>query len=190
MTSSYAFADQLKRKPDPAPAPVLGSVSELWDGPGPHLIDMRILCRVLLDDVATRAALQHVKVRLSLSDSPVRVIGYATPLGTAVHRLLTNALDGMPTGGTLTVRVLLDPYVVLECCDTASAIPDGQVPELWRRRRSSDDGLALYKTKAIIESHRGHIWYRQQPGGGRCFIIELPVAGPRGIVVSRASSRP
>ena len=191
MTSSYAFADQFKRNAPREPAPVLGSVGELWDGPGPHLIDMGTLVRALIDVVATRAVLQHVKVRLALSDSPVRVIGYATPLATAVHRLLTNALDAMPKGGTLTLRVLLDPYAVFECCDTGPSIPEAQIPDLWRKRRSGGShGLDLSSAKTTIESHRGHIWYRRQPGGGRAFIIELPVAGPRGIVVSRATSQP
>ena len=188
MTSSYALADQLKR--DPAPAPVLGSIAELWSGPGPHLIDMRTLCQALLDQVGTRAALQHVKVKLALPNSPARVIGYATPLATAVHQLLTNALDAMPKNGTLILRVLLEPYVVLECCDTGPPIPDDQIPRLWDRHQahSTIGALNLPKTRKVIEAHHGQIWYRRQPGGGRCFSIELPVAGPRGVVASRSAS--
>jgi signal transduction histidine kinase len=182
MSSSYAVS-RLAGPDLPAPAKpeVIGSVADLWRGPGPHLIEMQVFCRALLDQVAVRARLQHVKVRAALPDVPIRVIGFADELAPAVHRLLTNALDVMQREGTLTLRLYLDPYVVIECCDTGPAIPASEVPDLWRSTR----GVALAgrrglpEVKAVAEQHRGRVYYRQQPDGGRCFIVELPVAGPR-----------
>ena len=148
-------------------------------GEGPHWVDMRWLCQTVADGLAERARKQRVKVDLTLCASPATVIGYADRLYRAVRRLGRNALDVMPNGGTLTLRVDRIPYVLIEVCDTGPGIAPERLAKLWDADDRMREGGGLPATRVTIEAHHGYIWYRPQPSGGSCFQIELPAAGPR-----------
>jgi signal transduction histidine kinase len=130
-------------------------------GPGPHFVDLRLLCQALVDAVGSRADRQGVTIDLSLTESPAKVIGFAEQLYGAIEQLIAHALDAMPQGGRLIVRVDRDPYVIVECADTGPERP----------------ASASASARTIIEAHRGYVWHRRQPGGGTCVIVELPAAG-------------
>jgi signal transduction histidine kinase len=130
-------------------------------GPGPHFVDMRRLCQALVDELQPRAARQGVAIDLALCPARATAIGFADRLYRAVRLVVKRALDSMPSGGRLILRVDRDPYVVVECADTGSERP------------ASDSAEA----RTIIEAHRGYVWHRRQPGGGTCVIIELPASG-------------
>jgi signal transduction histidine kinase len=144
-------------------APLEPSAAGMSKDRGPHWIDVRALCQRLVEEIAPHAERQKVTIDLSLCALPATVIGYTDELRGAVLRLLVNALNAMPRGGRLIVRVERDPYVTIECCDTG--------PERASTSRS--------EVRATIEAHRGYVWHRRHPGGGTCVIIELPAAGPR-----------
>jgi signal transduction histidine kinase len=139
-----------------------GRASPDWRprGPGPHFVDLRLVCQALVDTVSSRADRQGVTIDLSLTESPAKVIGFAEQLYEAIEQLMTQALDAMPRGGRLIVRVDRDPYVIVECADTGPERP----------------ASASASSRTIIEAHRGYIWHRRQPGGGTCAIVELPAA--------------
>jgi signal transduction histidine kinase len=128
---------------------------------------MRSLTQSLIEEVHDRITRDHVTVSVSHCAVPAVVIGYVSWLRGAMRQLIGNAVDAMPAGGTLIIRVVREPYVTVECCDTG--------PE-----RAATSTTAVRPT---IEAHRGKVWYRRNPGGGTCVIVELPAAGPR-------SSRP
>lgn len=142
--------------------PPLGSLNWLPKGPGPHFVDMRLVCQAIVDEMTPYATRHGVSVDLSLSSASATAIGFADRLYRAVRAIVKNALRAMPNGGRLILRVDRDPYVVVECADNG--------PE----RPASDSA----EPRAIIEAHRGYVWHRRQPGGGTCVIVELPAAGP------------
>lgn len=149
-------------------APVEPRVIRPWRGRGPHWVDMRSLCQTLVDECSARAVRHHVTIDLALCSQPACVIGYGGLLKAAVGRLIHSALDAMPNGGTLTLLVEREPYVLLECSSTAS----------------DDIPSTIETTRTIIEAHRGYLWQPPLPHSGIWFIVELPLAGPR----SRVSS--
>ena len=154
------------------PTPPPRSASWLPRGPGPHFVDMRLLCQAIVDEMAPRTERQGITVDLSLCEARATAIGFADQLYQAVREVVKNALRAMPNGGRLMVRVERDPYVVVECGDNG--------PE----RPASDSA----ESRKIIEAHRGYVWHRRQPGGGTCVIVELPASGPGAPRRSRPSS--
>jgi len=165
----------------------------LPSGPGPHWIDARLLCRAAVHEVAPRARQQRVGVKLSLPDEPAVVIGFAPLLLKALDLVIANAMRAMRDGGTLTLRVYRDPFVVIECCDTGSPAAgsggrqDADLDHLTRSWRAEDLAGArpdparaaarIEAAKDIVQAHRGCLWVRPSDAG-TSVIFELPAAGP------------
>ena len=96
------------------PTPPPKSARWMPQGPGPHFVDMRVLCQALVDDLSPRATRQGVVIDLSLCNARATAIGFADRLYRAVRLIVKRALDSMPNGGRLILRVDRDPYVVVE----------------------------------------------------------------------------
>jgi signal transduction histidine kinase len=151
----------------------------LPSGPGPHWIDVRLLCEVVAALFAPRAERHRITIELSLPSEKTVVIGFAPLLLKALQYLTANALDAMPGGGIFTIRVYRDPYVVIECCDSGVGGALDHMTRSWRPQDIDRSAQRLVKARAIIQQHRGCLWQRAQPGGGSCLLVELPAAGSR-----------
>ncbi len=106
--------------------------------------------------------------------------------------LVTNAIEAMPTGGTLRVRTALvagdDPNgrasaLVLTIGDTGHGIPAEQLPHVFRlfyTRKARGTGVGLATVKRIVDGHHGRIAVTSTPGVGTDFTITLPLHCERG----------
>ena len=150
----------------------------LPNGPGPHWIDVRTLCQVLIRQITAKAALQDVRVSVSVAPHKAVVIGYAPVLLRALELVAASTLETLPDGGTLSLRVYHDPYVVLECSGVPKGAALDQMTRSWRRRDEAAP-MDLSAARSIVQAHRGNLWVRHQPEGGTCVIVELPAAGPK-----------
>lgn len=143
-----------------------------------------------------RETLQLVRMKLIQAD--VRLVFTASPearsleadvnkgqIQQALLNLLINAVDAMPDGGEIRIRV--DPgekeRIRISITDTGTGI----APEIGERifesfltGRGEGSGLGLSIAKRIVRSHRGDIQLAWSGDSGTCFELWLPVAGRGG----------
>jgi signal transduction histidine kinase len=112
---------------------------------------------------------------------PVAVDGQQ--LHVALSNLLTNALQAMPGGGTLTVRLHHAPGPGAGCRAGLSISDTGRgiAPELCARifepfftTRASGTGLGLAIVRRIVDAHQGEVEVRSAVGEGTTFLVHLP----------------
>jgi len=145
----------------------------------------------LLQDLGflLRAKLKHAGVRLSLRlDSRMpRLMGDATQLEQAFLNLSLNAVEAMPSGGSLMIRSRClrsrrssHPHqLVLRFRDTGEGMSEEQKSRLFTSLLSSTkptgNGLGLAIVKRVVESHRGEIRVHSARGRGTAFTLVLPL---------------
>jgi signal transduction histidine kinase len=96
----------------------------------------------------------------------------------AFAKLVENAFDAMPNGGTLTVEsVKVKEGVAVSFSDTGVGVPSEIMTKLWSpffTTKAKGMGLGLAICKRIIEVHGGTISVESSVGKGATFTITIP----------------
>jgi signal transduction histidine kinase len=140
--------------------------------------DLRCVVTQALDLVRTRARQQKIDVEVDCPEEPVIAEVDAGQLRSVLVNLCVNALDAMPRGGRLTVRVIpSETGIRIDVADTGDGIAAEIAPKLFTPFLSTKEtgtGLGLSISKRIMEEHGGRIDGCNQPDGGACFTVTLP----------------
>lgn len=104
--------------------------------------------------------------------------------------LLENAIDAMPSGGTIRVvtkRVRDDALAAegdplgdaleIRVEDTGPGIPEEERIKVFHpfyTKKAKGTGLGLALVKKVVDMHRGRVEARPAPGGGAAFVILVP----------------
>ena len=113
-----------------------------------------------------------------LYDGPARMD--AEKMMRVFQNLAGNAVDAMPSGGTLTIRTRkCDDSLVIEVADTGIGMPEDvrvrAFDPFFTSGKKHGTGLGLAIVKKIIDEHKGMIAIESEPGRGTTVQIKLPL---------------
>lgn len=127
--------------------------------------------------------------RISLVPSgkiKAEVFGDEQLLVTAVHNLISNAIQYSPDGSRVGIGVSVEAGVVeISVTDQGVGIPDDERDRVFERffrvdaarsRNTGGSGLGLSIVKHVIQNHGGDVRVWSQTGRGSTFTIRLPEA--------------
>jgi signal transduction histidine kinase len=143
-------------------------------------LDLAALARRLLDLVRPEADQHNIVIETAGLDQPAPLRGESGLLQQAVLNILRNALEAMPSGGKLAVRLgKSGQNAELEISDTGPGIsPEvrDKIFQLYYTTKQNGTGIGLAMTYRAIQLHNGSIEIGGQPGSGAVFRIRLPLA--------------
>jgi len=138
-------------------------------------------------DKATRLVQHHLKIsKVELETNyPSEEVGLycnANQVQQALIALFVNAVEAMPDGGTLSVKVEKkgeEGDIVLKISDTGMGIPEEDIPHIFepfftKKKEGKGVGLGLSIVYGIIERHGGQITVDSELGVGTTFTIVFP----------------
>ena len=107
----------------------------------------------------------------------------------AFQNLVLNALDAMPSGGTLALRTSeRSGHVLIEISDTGKGLTPEECSRLFTpyyTTKHQGTGLGLAIVQSIVSDHHGSISVSSEEGHGTTFRIELPVRQAGAVVKPR-----
>ena len=164
---------------------IVGRFSDFAKMPAPQVQ------RVNVNDLAA-SALKLFEARFAGANGSVK-IGLVTEfdprlqpidadpdlLHRALQNLVLNAIDAMPSGGTLTLCTRQeDDSIALEISDTGTGLTKEECDRLFTpyyTTKQHGTGLGLAIVQSVVSDHHGKISVDSEPGRGTTFRIQLPL---------------
>lgn len=141
----------------------------------------------LVDDTVQLAKnqikLSKIKLELQVDENLPPIYGDKELLKQVLLNLLLNAIDAMPGGGALTIKVSEEKetgFLTVRVSDTGQGIPAhilGSVfnPFFTTKPTGKGTGLGLAVSRGIVEKHGGDIEVESKPKEGATFTVHLPI---------------
>ncbi|HLY96282.1 MAG: sensor histidine kinase, partial [Sideroxydans sp.] len=137
----------------------------------------------LLNEVMGLYEANSSPIALQLGAKQTMLNGDATRLRQVIHNLLQNAHDALQQTEhpqiTLATENTADGALKLMVCDNGSGVPEQLLSRLFEpymTTKQKGTGLGLAIVKKIVEEHGGRIAIENQPKGGTCVSVILPLA--------------
>jgi two-component system, NtrC family, nitrogen regulation sensor histidine kinase NtrY len=161
---------------------IIGRFSDFSKMPKPQLQ------AVSLNEAVTRTATLH-QAQVSQLAKPILLnvdLGPSVPVVFAdpelLHRVLSNlvlnAIDAMPDGGSIDLRVRDEANKgIIEISDTGTGLTPEERDRLFTpyyTTKGHGTGLGLAVAQSVISDHNGSITVQSEPGRGTTFTIQLP----------------
>lgn len=131
-----------------------------------------------------RTTLAQVDLRLDLAPDLKPIVGDPSALAHAFMNLCVNAVDAMPTGGTLTLRTRnVDPdRIEVEVEDTGSGMPSEVLtraldPFFTTKPQGKGTGLGLSMAYTTVTAHQGTLDIQSEPNVGTRIRLRFPASG-------------
>jgi len=162
---------------------IIGRFSEFSKMPHPQLQPVNV--NEILRGVAQLFQAQlsapgrlPIECKLELDENLGLIAADPELLHRAFSNLVLNAMDAMPSGGTLALRShRSDGRVTIEVSDTGTGMTREECERIFTPYYTSKQhgtGLGLAIVQSVVSDHGGRISVRSEPGAGTTFVIELP----------------
>jgi signal transduction histidine kinase len=150
--------------------------------PGRSKVDVAGLVTKLVRLITLQAERQSVKLRLDLPAHPLVPVELdSNRFEQVLLNLAVNALQAMPCGGTLSIRLRQsEEEMRLEVSDTGKGIPTDiqkRVFDPYFTTQPGGTGLGLALCEKIVRQHSGSIDLQSSPAG-TTFTISIPLECP------------
>jgi signal transduction histidine kinase len=129
--------------------------------------------------LAPQARRQGVDLRTHMPDGPVILVGYKDRLKQSFLNIAVNALEALPSGGEVSLRMeIKESEVLVSITDDGPGIPADVLAQIYERdftTKGTGSGIGLYVARALVEMHAGQIDVVSQVGRGTEVSVRLPV---------------
>lgn len=149
--------------------------------------------KIVVESCNFAASGANVKCSFSFNEDLKPASVDAGQIGQVVHNIVINAVQAMPSGGSILVsgeNVTVGPegplpllpglYVRISVQDHGTGISREILPKIFDpyfTTKKKGSGLGLATSYSIIKRHGGHIEVESEPGAGTTFRIYLPASG-------------
>ncbi len=121
----------------------------------------------------------NVTTVMDMADESLCAVMDTDKMNQVMLNLLLNALDAMPGGGCLTVRVTADGdgRIAIQVMDTGTGVDPKDQPHIFEpyfSTKKTGTGLGLAIVHNIVKAHQGDILVGSQTDGGTMVEITLP----------------
>jgi len=134
---------------------------------------------------------ENVEISVSLDEGLHGVRADSNLLKRVFTNLLTNGIQAMPDGGTLSVTGSVSGGMVsLVVSDTGVGVSEENMGKLFQplfTTKAKGTGLGLAVCKKIVEAHGGEISFESEEGAGTSFVIKFPVHPDEDLAETRVS---
>jgi signal transduction histidine kinase len=147
-------------------------------------IDLNDILNSVISLTRHKIELQNIRLRIELSESPLRITGDTNRMQQCLLNLIFNAVEAMPEGGDLYVRSRLDPIhrcgeVTVK--DSGCGIPKADLGHIYdpfftTKPEGKGTGLGLSIVYGVVKNHRGKITVKSRVGDGTAFTLNFPIA--------------
>lgn len=143
-------------------------------------VDINALLAEVARLAAPEATQSGVEIVLDLAPDLPPVTGDAELLQQAFTNLVTNAIQAMPRGGTVTLTTRLASRGVVEVhvSDQGVGIPPEDLDKIFRlyyTTKTNGSGIGLSLVYRIVQMHDGQIEVESTVGKGTTMILALPL---------------
>lgn len=142
-------------------------------------LDLGALVTEVVELLARKAEARRIGLHTRLPDAPAWLEADAEQCKQILMNLLMNAIQILPPKQRVTITLdEQDDHLLLRISDTGPGIDDSDLPQLFDpffTRRDGGIGLGLAIVQHIVDRHGGSIVVSNNPQGGACFTIRLPL---------------
>jgi signal transduction histidine kinase len=121
---------------------------------------------------------ENIKVLISIDEKLRQLVVDRYLIKRVLINLITNAIQAMPDGGTLTVNATYKSGMALISVeDTGLGIPEENRSKIFKplfTTKSKGQGFGLSVCKRLIEAHNGSIAFESELDKGSKFTIKIP----------------
>jgi nitrogen fixation/metabolism regulation signal transduction histidine kinase len=158
---------------------MVNEFSEYARAPSAHLTKINV--NQVIKDVSGLYENSQVKISYDLAPEMPDLMGDGTMLRQVLHNLMQNAQDalvGMESPEIIVKTTWNDTNVNLQVSDNGQGFPEDVLAHAYEpyvTTKAHGTGLGLAIVKKMVEEHFGQIKIENNPSGGACITIQLPL---------------